>query len=121
MRIASGIDMDGHSYAVRVDTFDRLKAFILESVVESENYNCDSSDLVEKIKKCQTEEELLDDDLTDEYSDLGVFYGRDMFTTLYDPIEKKERIAKAIKDAEDQDLYEISEHLTSEIDLSTDE
>jgi len=85
MRLVTGYDDTGHSYAYNVDTFDKLKAYILKGVDEW-SYN-KSEELIERVKSCKTEEELMDDDLFDQYIDEGLFEGRDTFTTLEDPEE----------------------------------
>ena len=51
-------------------------------------------EIIDKIKACTTEEELLSDELEDCYVDYGVWgHGRDQFTTLSDycPEEDDER------------------------------
>ena len=64
MRLVVGIDDCGHSYAYNVDTFDKLKAFILKGVDEW-SYN-KGKELIERVKNCKTEEELMDYDLFDQ-------------------------------------------------------
>lgn len=142
MRLVVGIDEDGHQYAVNVNTFSKLKAYVLDCVVnknwhanmseellkkviahkDSESLLADNplvdelytrhifngrtsqykddakgycigqledpvnkhKELIEKIKNCNTEEELLNNDLKNKYSNFDVFQGRDMFTELWD-------------------------------------
>lgn len=145
MRLIVGVDEDGHQYAVRADTFERLKAYILNSISNSsagwhykmytqlfkrvsvhktneslmkdgeliddlymrgvlsgrtsryENildfvtkavsgHTDPITELIKQVKACKTEEELLADDLVyGEYENMNIFWGRDMFTDLWDP------------------------------------
>lgn len=86
MRLIVGIDDCGHQFAVKADTFEEVKAWAL-SCLQGDFWKS----VREKVEACHSENELLDQDsyLYDELIDAEVFWGRDTFTTLIDPLENK--------------------------------
>ena len=83
MRLIVGIDCDGHQFAVRVDTLERLKMYFVETLMR-----CDK-DLALKAAMVTSEEELLQGEFKDAMIDQDGFgRGRDTFTNLYDPMAK---------------------------------
>lgn len=143
MRLIVGVDSDGHQYAIKADTMEHVRKYILERLGENWHYGMatelkarvkahPSNDsllsdtklvyelysrdiftgptsayadtaldravkildswtapmdsLIAKVNACQTEEELLDSDIMDLLYDYDVFWGRDIFTELYDPL-----------------------------------
>lgn len=85
MRLIVGTDENGHSYAVRVDTFDRLKMFFVERLMDIDK------ELALEAAMAKSEDELMNIEcpIYDAMVDAGHFQNRDDFVNLYDPMEKK--------------------------------
>ncbi len=85
MRVIAGIDEDGHQFIIRADTFERVKKYFIECLMSVDK------DLALKAAIATTEAELLEnDELMDTMNDYRFMgAGRDNFSTIYDPLEKK--------------------------------
>ena len=91
MRLVVGTDDCGHGFAFDVSTFEKLKAYCLMCARDANrNGGGFYDDLIGRLEKAETEEDLLSRDNTDEFCDMEtpVFQGRDNFTTLRDLLEK---------------------------------
>lgn len=76
MRLIIGIDEDGHSFAVNVDTFSKLKTYILNHIEEYMGHYYPYKSILDKINAHDTSEDILKDDyLMEELYHKGIVRG----------------------------------------------